>query len=156
MAMSFVYIERLILKNVLRKANRKVLAGACLILAAKANDPKFVIMGERTSIQSLVVVSFFFFYSHLLKIMRTSRPLRILSKSRPRPCTMPSFLCLRRSISTCTSPLSKLSPTLSGSLPRSNSQTCKSTSALKCIDSFTPQRMSRSSWLFVAFSVVVS
>jgi len=60
-AMSFVYIERLILKNVLRKANRKVLAGACLILAAKANDPKFVIMGERTSIQSLVVVSFFSF-----------------------------------------------------------------------------------------------
>jgi len=39
-AFSFVYLEKLILKNFVNKANKRLVASICLLLAVKVNDAK--------------------------------------------------------------------------------------------------------------------
>eukprot|EP00842_Homolaphlyctis_polyrhiza_P002615 jgi/Hompol1/3354/HPOL_003214-RA len=39
-ASAYVYFEKLVLKNVVNKANRRLMGAVCLLLAVKINDPK--------------------------------------------------------------------------------------------------------------------
>ncbi|XP_001629426.3 CDK5 and ABL1 enzyme substrate 1 [Nematostella vectensis] len=66
-AYAFVYFEKLILKEKINKPNRKLMAGACLLLAAKFNDDKrvkikFVIdkIAEKMKVQVRELLSFEF------------------------------------------------------------------------------------------------
>ena len=51
LSLSYVFYETLVLKSAVNKINRKVCAGACLILAAKLNDVK------GTSLSGLIEVN---------------------------------------------------------------------------------------------------
>ena len=56
-AAAYVYFEKIVLKQIINKQNRKIVAANCLIIAAKLHDvkgnPSFCIL--RTFISSLVV-----------------------------------------------------------------------------------------------------
>ncbi|CAG8494531.1 1533_t:CDS:2, partial [Paraglomus occultum] len=44
-AMTYVYFEKLVLKNFVNKPNRRLVAGICLFLASKTNEPRGMTFG---------------------------------------------------------------------------------------------------------------
>ena len=53
LSLSYVFYETLVLKSAVNKVNRKVCAGACLILAAKLNDVKGTALSGLIDVRSI-------------------------------------------------------------------------------------------------------
>ena len=57
LSLSYVFYETLVLKSAVNKVNRKVCAGACLILAAKLNDVKGTALSGLIDVRSIWGIS---------------------------------------------------------------------------------------------------
>ena len=71
LSLSYVFYETLVLKSAVNKVNRKVCAGACLILAAKLNDVKGTALSGLIDVRNIrgywisITVKFFRFVNYI-------------------------------------------------------------------------------------------
>ena len=66
LSLSYVFYETLVLKSAVNKVNRKVCAGACLILAAKLNDVKGTALSGLIDVRSIWGISNQYYNSLLI------------------------------------------------------------------------------------------